>query len=1133
MPPAEQEEKTFFQKVAGFFIGVADWVKKTFSDPVVRNAILMDLGAEDPGGGATPELPDTALASISDYASKGKEDADKQALMILVDDIKQIVDSVQGIVEASGSGGALGAEITRSIMMLFATTHARYRFPEMYTFATFTGILADDVMATGIDDEALGNFFSDTFGSLFSWPTEQDAQRASDIYGPGLLGGAWALSKRLGSEGWEFDALYGWEQDPSVNPVPLHDKVSARTLTLRMSKNGEAVNFTISLVPDEHGGPGLMIGIGGSATITWKSDPVSGVRRDVALEVEAPTAVDAYIPLGGPGEFSINGPSSVSVNLRRNFPATETPPPVIIGNADGTRIEISRPGYAFTLGNETWGIGVDLRESALVVQASEGDGFLNAILPREALALPFDLVVGVDGERGFYIEGGSGLNATIPVNRSVFGLKVQHIVIGLTPPSAGTNDSFTAEFSGAFGLSIGPFKASVDRMGFLFDLKIGQGNLGILDADTRFKPPNGIGLALDAQVVKGGGYLFFDHERGEYAGALELKFGPVSLKAFGILTTQVPGGSGWSLLLAIYGEFPPIQLGFGFALTGAGGIIGLQHAVAIEALQAGLKTGALDDVLFPRDPVADAPRILNTLRTVFPPTADQLTVGPMFELVWGASSVIRLRLGVLLQWSMANEGTELRRVTILGQLRSELPTPETAQLRIIVDILGDIVWEDDAVKLSIDARLRDSKVSEFTLTGALAVRAVAGPNSSFLLAAGGVHPKFEDKPPGFPDLDRIGFSIVKGPARITLGGYFAVSSNTVQAGAAVDVVVEKAGAKLELHVGFDLLFVFEPRFSFIADLSGRAKASYKGVTLFGLGVELSLSGPGRWRAHGKATIEVLFWDIEVKFDESWGDAPDEELPTANVQQKIVDELSNRANWSAQLPAGGDMLVTLRKIQAERVLAHPLGDLTVRQKVVPLGLQIDRVGNSRPSGARQFEITDVLVSGTSSSEHAPVREQFAPAQYLDLTEAQKLSRPSFEAFDAGVRVGTDRIVAGPEQVRDLDYETIILRRQRPFVLSGVYKLGVENLLGQARFGAVGRSAIHNGIAAAIDREAIGAAVTINEPSFVAVSDVDMSDVEGTIVAGSSFLLEQMIASDDDLDTSHVQVVEAHEVAVMVP
>ena len=48
------------------------------------------------------------------------------------------------------------------------------------------------------------------------------------------------------------------------------------------------------------------------------------------------------------------------------------------------------------------------------------------------------------------------------------------------------------------------------------------GNLGPLQLDVGFKPPNGVGLAIDGGGFAGGGYLFLDPGRGEYAGALEL-----------------------------------------------------------------------------------------------------------------------------------------------------------------------------------------------------------------------------------------------------------------------------------------------------------------------------------------------------------------------------------------------------------------------------------------------------------------------------------------------------------------------------------------------------------------------------------------------------------------------------------
>ena len=100
------------------------------------------------------------------------------------------------------------------------------------------------------------------------------------------------------------------------------------------------------------------------------------------------------------------------------------------------------------------------------------------------------------------------------------------------------------------------------------------GNLGPLELDLRFKPPNGVGLSLDAGGIKGGGFLRFDPEHGEYAGALELDFvGLFSVKAIAIINTKMPDGSpGYSLLILITAEFQPIQLSFGFTLNGVGGL---------------------------------------------------------------------------------------------------------------------------------------------------------------------------------------------------------------------------------------------------------------------------------------------------------------------------------------------------------------------------------------------------------------------------------------------------------------------------------------------------------------------------------------------------------------------------------
>src|SRR5262249_27917546 len=149
----------------------------------------------------------------------------------------------------------------------------------------------------------------------------------------------------------------------------------------------------------------------------------------------------------------------------------------------------------------------------------------------------------------------------------------------------------------------------------------GHGALGPLDIDFKFKPPRGAGLSIDTGVVVGGGFLFFDPDKGEYGGVAELSIVDiVTVKAIGLITTKMPDGSdGFSLLLILPPASPPIQLGFGFTLNAVGGLLGLNRAVMLDVLRDGVRTGAVDSIMFPDNVIANAPRIISALKGVFPP----------------------------------------------------------------------------------------------------------------------------------------------------------------------------------------------------------------------------------------------------------------------------------------------------------------------------------------------------------------------------------------------------------------------------------------------------------------------------------------------------------------------------------
>jgi hypothetical protein len=852
-------------------------------------------------------------------------------------------------------------------------------------------------------------------------------------------------------------------------------------------------------------------------------DPVPGVQAvlrvqsDAGLDLTLPlgqaialtAAADAALELGAAVELMppadlrlVPRTTEVEGSVRAGFQAPAAPgtaPVVVLGAAGGSRVEGRRvrAGAGADLG---WSIVAGRAEGAFVLEAAveggivvlslEGaDGFLTAILPSRTLELEVDVLVRWSSATGFHVEGSAGLEADLPVDLDLGPVKVQQLHVGLA--AAGTG--LALELSGALGARLGPVAMAVDRLGTIARLSFdGGGNLGPADLALDFKPPQGIGLSIDAAIVRGGGFVRLDPDRGEYAGVLELALGPVTVKAIAILTTRLPDGRpGWALLMVVFSEFRAIQLGFGFTLNGVGGIVGLQHGVSTAELQAGMRTGALDYVLFPPDPVANAPLLLGQLRLVFPIVPRALTVGPALRIGWSRPPILTANLGLVLQIddAMAAGGAQpqLSRVVLVGRLEVILPpglAPGDPELvKLLVDVVGSYEVREQA--LSVDARLRDSHVAGLPLTGSLVVRARFGERPSLIVAVGGFHPRFRDLPPGLPAQDRVTFELSHEIVTVRIAGYLALTSNTLQVGADAQLKAAGAGFTIEAALGFDALFETEPVFAFEIDFRVSASIRWHGRRLASVQVSGVLRGPGRWEVSGRASFSILFWDVDIGFELAWGRVAAALTAAVAVGAELVAALADRANWAAELPLGGNALVTLAASPRARgtVAAHPLGELSVVQKVVPLGVDISRVGTARPSDGTRFDITTVALAGRDTGPPRFREEHFARGRYLDLDPEEKLSTPSFERFRAGVTISTSAFTVASDQVAfDPDFETVYLGDEPPEPQRGDV-LPSLILTAQGVFGAASYSALRRD-ERLVPRDEI-TRVRVLEPTFVTV------------------------------------------------
>ncbi len=84
-------------------------------------------------------------------------------------------------------------------------------------------------------------------------------------------------------------------------------------------------------------------------------------------------------------------------------------------------------------------------------------------------------------------------------------------------------------------------------------------------------------------------------------------------------------------------------------------------------------------------------------------------------------------------------------------------------------------------------------------------------------------------------------------------------------------------------------------------------------------------------------------------------------------------------------------------RARRWCVPPMGALAVTQKVAPLGMPLQRFGARRVDGGARFSIVERHVSARRRRHRCQVASSSRPAQFLDMSDAEKLSRRSFEPY----------------------------------------------------------------------------------------------------------------------------------------
>jgi len=762
----------------------------------------------------------------------------------------------------------------------------------------------------------------------------------------------------------------------------------------------------------------------------------SGTGPLLGLTASGVMAQAARIPLSDSFSLTVFGQIGGTLGLTVD-PTTGDVARTLGSDGDRLRIDLERTADLRPLG-VPGGPGVVLGPAAFGAEVVLNGGRIGrrvtVRLPQAALRLApaalarlvpapgplaIDLDIGFDGASGMTFGGSSQLQVRVPVEASFPGGRLESVDLAIRlvgNVGSGLELAVGARVTARISLPGAPIELSLSGLGL--ELPFGLGDVpvrGLDPARIADLPATGAGVDVALPIVRAGGFLA-QTRPGEYSGALSASVPPMSAAAFAVL-----GTSPMSFVVLLSATFPPpgIQIGFGFAVSGIGGVVGVGRRVDRAALLRAVADGSAAQLLFPTDPAAAAGQVGGSLAALFPPARGGVLAGPMFQLSWGGR-IATASVAVLLEVAPSP------RMTVIGTLVLALPDPAAPLVLIQVAFAGLIDPAEPSVL--VVASMHGSHLLGMPITGDVCLLTRGGPNPTFVLSAGGFHPAFP-LPRGVPPLARIGMDLSPLPLlELRSESYFAITSNTVQFGARVELVAEVAECGLRGHLGLDVLIQLDP-FRFVASVSIGIALTVFGEELVGVALDLTLEGPAPWRARGRGSIDLFLFSVSFDFDEQWGSAPALPRPAPDVGHELRQAISAPSAWVVHRSTSGVRGIVVNP-DADRLLGRgavvdPYGALSVRQRRVPLGVSIDRFDRIPLPDRQSWNLVDGRLGDVPSPDQSEVREPFAAAAYLALSDDQQLSRPAYEPFRAGIDLVAAGVLSDPLTPHTITVETTVV------------------------------------------------------------------------------------------------------------
>jgi hypothetical protein len=145
-----------------------------------------------------------------------------------------------------------------------------------------------------------------------------------------------------------------------------------------------------------------------------------------------------------------------------------------------------------------------------------------------------------------------------------------------------------------------------------------------------------------------------------------------------------------------------------------------------------------------------------------------------------------------------------------------------------------------------------------------------------------------------------------------------------------------------------------------------------------------------------------------------------------VGQELRRALEAPGAWTARRrgagPAGLALTAEADRLLGRGELVDPYGSLTVRQRVVPLNITIDRFERIPLAAPQRWDLVDGMLGDRPAPSGEEARDHFAAAEYLALSDDQQFSRPSFEHYKSGIELTGGGVAVAPVVGHTIGFET---------------------------------------------------------------------------------------------------------------